>query len=111
MVLRRGWYNEEKRDCSATDTYGCISLDWDIDRTDTAVTMIFNLKSNISNAKIIFEENRELADELFEPIVVEGIISEFFTLEHVYNSITEIDYFKIKRKSDNVFVGVRKVKL
>lgn len=107
--IEEGWYNEEKEDCSATDTYGCASFD-DTD-DDSTVDMLSNLKFDISNARIIFEENRELANQLFEPIVVEGVITEFFTLEHSYNPTTEIDYFKIKRTSDNVFVGVRKVKL
>ena len=107
-----GWYNEEKGDCSATDTSGCISLDWDIDRdTGTVVEMISKLKFNISNTRSIFEQNRELAEDLFEPIVVEGVMSNFFKLEHTFNTSTETDYFKIRRTSDNILVGVKKFKL
>ena len=107
-----GWYNEEKGDCSATDTSGCISLDWDIDRdTGTVVEMISSLKLEITNAGAIFGEDMDLADDLFDPIVVDGVISSFFRLEHSYNLIDETDYFKVIRNSDNKLVGVKKFKL
>ncbi len=107
-----GWYDEEKADCSAVDTAACISITVDDPKDiESATEMVSNLRSNISNARIIFEDNLELADDLFDPIVVDGVISNFFRLEHNYNLSDETNYFKIKRNSDNELVGVKKFKL